>query len=75
MPQPLADAAQAAKVRDEYLAYTEKMLDWFETLAKEAFGRDIPQILLNPLERSAHRRARRAADDDRAPRVSLGDVG
>jgi peptidoglycan-N-acetylglucosamine deacetylase len=40
------DAAQAAKVRDEYLAYSDKMLDWFETLAKEAFGRDIPQILL-----------------------------
>ncbi len=40
------DAALAAKVRDEYLAYNDRMLDWFETLAKEDFGRDIPQILL-----------------------------
>jgi DUF1680 family protein len=40
------DAALAAKVRDEYLAHTGRMLDWFEALAKDDFGRDIPQILL-----------------------------
>jgi peptidoglycan/xylan/chitin deacetylase (PgdA/CDA1 family) len=40
------DAAQAAKLRDEYLAYTGRMIDWCETLAKEDFGRAIPQILL-----------------------------
>ncbi len=40
------DAAQAAKLRDESLAYTGRMIDWCETLAKEDFGRAIPQILL-----------------------------
>ena len=41
-----AEDAQAAKIREEYLAYSERMVEWFETLAKEDFGRDIPQILL-----------------------------
>ena len=40
------DEALATRTRDAYLAYSETMLDWFETLAKEDFGRDIPQILL-----------------------------
>ena len=40
------DEALAARTRDAYLAYNETMLDWFETLAKEDFGREIPQILL-----------------------------
>jgi len=40
------DEPLAARVRDGYLAYSETMLDWFETLAKEDFGRDVPQILL-----------------------------
>jgi DUF1680 family protein/peptidoglycan/xylan/chitin deacetylase (PgdA/CDA1 family) len=40
------DEALAARVREAYLVYTDTMLDWFETLAKEDFGRDIPQILL-----------------------------
>ena len=40
------DEALATKVRQAYLAHTDTMLDWFETLAKEDFGRDIPQILL-----------------------------
>jgi len=40
------DEALATRTRDAYLAYSEIMLDWFETLAKEDFGRDIPQILL-----------------------------
>ncbi len=40
------DEAQAARIRDAYLAYDDQMLDWFESLAKEDFGHDIPQILL-----------------------------
>ena len=40
------DEAQAARLRDEYLSYTGKMFDWFESLARDDFGRDIPQILL-----------------------------
>jgi peptidoglycan/xylan/chitin deacetylase (PgdA/CDA1 family) len=40
------DAALAASTRDAYLAYSERMLDWFETLARDTFGRDVPQILL-----------------------------
>jgi peptidoglycan/xylan/chitin deacetylase (PgdA/CDA1 family) len=40
------DAALATRVRDAYLAYSDAMLDWFETLATEDFSRDIPQILL-----------------------------
>lgn len=40
------DEALAAKVREAYLAYTDTMLDWFETISKETFGREIPQILL-----------------------------
>ena len=34
------------RVRDAYLAYNEAMLDWCETLTKEDFGREIPQILV-----------------------------
>jgi peptidoglycan/xylan/chitin deacetylase (PgdA/CDA1 family) len=41
-----ADEALAAKVREAYLAYSDAMLDWFETLSKDGFGREIPQILL-----------------------------
>ena len=40
------DDAMAAKIRDAYLAYSDAMLTWFETLAKENFGREIPHILL-----------------------------
>jgi peptidoglycan/xylan/chitin deacetylase (PgdA/CDA1 family) len=40
------DETLAAKVRDEYLAYSGTMFDWFETLAKETFNRDIAHILL-----------------------------
>jgi peptidoglycan/xylan/chitin deacetylase (PgdA/CDA1 family) len=40
------DEALATRTREAYLAYSEAMLDWFETLAKEDFARDIPQILL-----------------------------
>jgi peptidoglycan-N-acetylglucosamine deacetylase len=44
--QRAADQAQAARVRDAYLAYTDVMLDWFESLARDDFGREIPQVLL-----------------------------
>ena len=40
------DEAQCARLRDEYLSYTDRMFDWFEPLARDDFGRDIPQILL-----------------------------
>jgi DUF1680 family protein/peptidoglycan/xylan/chitin deacetylase (PgdA/CDA1 family) len=40
------DEALATRVREAYLAYSDTMLNWFETLAKEDFGGDIPQILL-----------------------------
>jgi peptidoglycan/xylan/chitin deacetylase (PgdA/CDA1 family) len=40
------DDAMATKIRDAYLVYTDAMLTWFETLAQEDFGREIPHILL-----------------------------
>ncbi len=40
------DAVAAGKVRGEYLSYNDKMFDWFEALARDDFGHDIPQILL-----------------------------
>jgi peptidoglycan/xylan/chitin deacetylase (PgdA/CDA1 family) len=40
------DTALAARARDEYLAYSDRMVEWFETLARDTFGRDVPQILL-----------------------------
>jgi peptidoglycan/xylan/chitin deacetylase (PgdA/CDA1 family) len=40
------DEALATRTREAYLAYNDTMLDWFETLAQEDFGRAIPQILL-----------------------------
>ena len=40
------DEALAAKVREAYLVYSDTMLDWFETLSTEGFGRAISQILL-----------------------------
>ena len=40
------DEALATNVRVAYLAYTDTMLDWYETLSKDSFSREIPQILL-----------------------------
>ena len=40
------DEALAAKVREAYLAHSDAMVGWFETLSQEGFGREIPQILL-----------------------------
>ena len=40
------DRALAARIRASYLDYFDRMCDWFETLSRELFGREIPQILL-----------------------------
>jgi peptidoglycan/xylan/chitin deacetylase (PgdA/CDA1 family) len=40
------DEALATRTRDAYLAHSAAMVEWFETLAKEGFGRDIPQVLV-----------------------------
>ena len=40
------DTALAGRVRRAYLAHQDEMVDWFESLARETFQRDIPQILL-----------------------------
>ena len=40
------DETLAARVREAYLDYTDRMVEWCETLAQDAFGREIPQILL-----------------------------
>jgi peptidoglycan-N-acetylglucosamine deacetylase len=40
------DEAAAAKIRDAYLAYSDTMIEWCETLSRETFNRAIPQILL-----------------------------
>jgi peptidoglycan/xylan/chitin deacetylase (PgdA/CDA1 family) len=44
--QLMGDDSQVQRIRDAYLAYSDTITDWFEALAKEDFGRDIPQILL-----------------------------
>jgi peptidoglycan/xylan/chitin deacetylase (PgdA/CDA1 family) len=40
------DAERAARVRVAYAAHQARMLDWFERLASDLFGRDIAQVLL-----------------------------
>lgn len=40
------DAETAARVRAAYLDHSDTLLDWFEGLARELFGREIPQVLL-----------------------------
>jgi peptidoglycan/xylan/chitin deacetylase (PgdA/CDA1 family) len=45
------DERLAAAVRAAYLAYLERMCTWFETLARDTFGREIPQILLTHVNR------------------------
>lgn len=44
--QANGDEGLARRVRDEYLSYNSRMFEWFESLARDDFGRDIPQILL-----------------------------
>jgi peptidoglycan/xylan/chitin deacetylase (PgdA/CDA1 family) len=38
--------AQAAKLRAEYLAYTAVEIDYYASLHKQIFGREIPQVML-----------------------------
>jgi peptidoglycan/xylan/chitin deacetylase (PgdA/CDA1 family) len=41
-----ADAAQLQRVEQAYLDHTARVFDYFEGLALDTFGRDIPQVLL-----------------------------
>lgn len=46
------DEQAAAKVRADYISYTEREIDWYATLNKQVFGYEPPQIMLlhdNPL--------------------------
>jgi peptidoglycan/xylan/chitin deacetylase (PgdA/CDA1 family) len=45
------DEKKAAAIRAAYLAHFDQMCAWFEKLAREMFGRDIPQILLTHVNR------------------------
>jgi peptidoglycan/xylan/chitin deacetylase (PgdA/CDA1 family) len=45
------DAAAARRLEDGYLAHNDAMLDFFERLARDEFGRDIPQVLLAHVNR------------------------
>ena len=45
------DEAEVKAIRASYLAYFDQMCSWFETLARDLFGRDIPQILLTHANR------------------------
>jgi hypothetical protein len=40
------DDAQAAKLRAEYLAYTAVEIDYYASLHRQIFGREIPQVML-----------------------------
>ena len=40
------DDASAAKLRAEYLAYTAVEIDYYASLHKQIFGREIPQVML-----------------------------
>lgn len=40
------EADRAARLREAYAAHQARMLDWFEGLARDLFGRDIAQVLL-----------------------------
>lgn len=40
------DEALRARVREAYLAYFDRMMEWFEGLSRETFGREIPQIII-----------------------------
>jgi peptidoglycan/xylan/chitin deacetylase (PgdA/CDA1 family) len=45
------DRKQAAAIRASYLAHLDQMCAWFEALARDTFGREIPQILLTHVNR------------------------
>jgi peptidoglycan/xylan/chitin deacetylase (PgdA/CDA1 family) len=40
------DDARATKLRSEYLAYTATEIDYYASLHKQVFGREIPQVML-----------------------------
>ena len=40
------DEAQAVKLRAEYLAYTAVEIDYYASLHKQIFGREIPQVMV-----------------------------
>ena len=40
------DAALRARVRQAYLDYFDQMMDWFERVAHDTFGRDIAHIII-----------------------------
>src|SRR3984893_11727305 len=40
------DDARATKLRAEYLAYTATEIDYYASLHKQVFGREIPQVML-----------------------------
>jgi peptidoglycan/xylan/chitin deacetylase (PgdA/CDA1 family) len=42
----LHDDQTAAKVKADYIAYTEAEIDWYTALDKQVFGYDIPHIML-----------------------------
>jgi peptidoglycan/xylan/chitin deacetylase (PgdA/CDA1 family) len=45
------DAARIARIRAAYLEHNDVMFGWFESLARDEFGRDIPQVLLAHVNR------------------------
>jgi peptidoglycan/xylan/chitin deacetylase (PgdA/CDA1 family) len=45
------DDARAGKIRQAYLDHNATMFAWFEGLARDEFGRDIPQVLLAHVNR------------------------
>jgi peptidoglycan/xylan/chitin deacetylase (PgdA/CDA1 family) len=45
------DGKQAAAISSAYLSYFERMCSWFETLSRDTFGREIPQVLLTHVNR------------------------
>ena len=45
------DSTGARRLEDAYFAHTDAMFDFFERLARDEFGRDIPQVLLAHVNR------------------------
>jgi hypothetical protein len=45
------DGKQAAAIGTAYLSYFEQMCSWFETLSRDTFSREVPQVLLTHVNR------------------------
>jgi peptidoglycan-N-acetylglucosamine deacetylase len=45
------DRAVAEKVKGQYLAHFDRACEWFESLSRDTFGHEIPQILLAHVNR------------------------